>query len=93
MNGQTEVIDLPYEIQKKILDQLKEKDLISMHRVSKSWQVMIGKYMSDKCSIKSKDWKWFCRHRPQKPHCSQCLERMRNKNDARGLADDWNWWL
>lgn len=93
MNGKIEIIDLPYEIQKPILDLLDEKDLISMYRVSQSWRLMIRKYMIDKSSIKRTDWKWFCRHNPQIPHCSKCLERMRNKNDDRGLANDWNWWL
>ena len=88
-----ELAELPYEIQKSILDLLDEKDLKKMYQVSKSWQLMIVEYLNDKHSIKSIDWKWFCRHQPQIERCSECLARSRNKIDTRGLADDWNWWI
>ena len=93
MNKQIEFLDLPYEIQQKILDQLDQKDHVSLYRVSKEWQFLMRQYLNDKNSIKSVDWKWYCRHRPQIPHCSRCLERLRNKNDSRGLANDWEWWI
>ena len=93
MSDQIEFTELPYEIQKRVLDRLGEKDLISMHRVSKSWKSLIVQYMDDKSSIKSTDWTWFCRHQPRIEQCSQCLMKLRNKNDKKGLADDWNWWV
>ena len=93
MNVQMELTDLPYEIQKCILDRLDEKDHISMHRVSKSWQFMIVEYLNEKHSIKSSDWKWFCRCEPQTERCSKCLARIRSRIDAKGLANDWNWWI
>ena len=93
IKGQMELIDLPHEIQKHILDRLDEKDHVSMHRVSKSWRFMIVDYLNDKHSIKSTDWKWFCRHEPQIARCSECLAKIRNKTDAKGLENDWNWWI
>ena len=95
MNGQIEFVDLPYETQKHILDKLDEKDHISMFRVSKSWQFMIGQYMNDKSTVKPSDWRWFCRHNPKVPHCSKCLTQFREKCDAneKNGADDWNWWM
>lgn len=84
--------ECPYEIQKRILDLLDEKDHITIHRVSKSWRMMICQYMDDKTSIKAIDWKWFCKHTPQIMQCSQCLKQRRNKVDDRGLAEDWKWW-
>ena len=93
MNEQIGLIDCPYEIQKRILDKLDEKDHISMYRVSKSWQIMIGQYMTDKNSIKSTDWKWFCRHKPQIAFCSKCKARIQNKKNANDEGNDWEWWL
>ena len=93
MSDHIELADFPYEIQKRILDLLDEKDFISMHRVSTSWQCMIARYLSDKNSIKATDWRWFCRHQPQIEQCSECLMKIRNKKDTKGLANDWNWWI
>ena len=93
MADHIEITDLPFEVQKGILDRLDEKDLISMHRVSKSWQSMIVRYMDDTSSIKATDWRWFCRHSPRIERCSECLKKIRNKNDIKDLADDWNWWV
>ena len=45
MNGKISLNDLPFEIQKKIMDLLGEKDHVSMHRVSKSWQCMVSEYL------------------------------------------------
>ena len=88
-----DLVDLPYEIQKQIFDRLDEKDHVSMHRTSKSWQFMIEQYMNDKTSIKCADWKWFCRHFPQIPNCSECLAKMRTKTHTNGLSNDWKWWI
>ena len=57
MNKQIEFLDLPYEIQQKILDQLDQKDHVSLYRVSKEWQFLMRQYLNDKNSIKSVDWK------------------------------------
>ena len=93
MNKQIEFVDLPYEIQKKILDLLSQKDHVSLHRVSKAWKFLIGQYLDDQNSIKPADWKWFCRHQPQIPHCSKCLKQIRQKKDSKGLANDYKWWI
>ena len=45
MKEEIELSDFPFEIQKRVLDRLGDKDHVSMHRVSKSWQVMISKYL------------------------------------------------
>ena len=45
MNKKIELTDFPYEIQQRIFDLLNEKDHISMHRVCKSWQLMITQYL------------------------------------------------
>ena len=93
MSETIDICGLPCEIQKRVLDFLDEKDHVSMFRVSKSWRFMIVQYMNDKNSIKPKDWKWYCRHRPQIPHCSKCMARMLEKNGVKDLTNDWNWWL
>ena len=93
MEKEIQFVDFPFEIQEKILDLLDEKDHVSMHRVSKSWKQMISDYLNEKHTIHPRDWKWFCRHDPLKKHCHQCLNRCRSKNDPKGLANDWKWWL
>ena len=45
MKEKIELSDFPFEIQKRVLDRLGDKDHVSMHRVSKSWQFMISKYL------------------------------------------------
>ena len=45
MEEKTELNDLPFEIQKNILDKLDDKDHVSINRVSKSWQFMISRYL------------------------------------------------
>ena len=84
--------DFPYEIQKQVLSKLDEKDLIAMHEVSKSWKFMIVGYMNDKHSVKSKDWRWFCKHQPQIEKCSICLEKLRKKINSNEKDDVWYWW-
>ena len=93
MKKEIQLVDFPFEIQEKILDLLNEKDHVSMHRVSKSWKQMISDYLNEKNTIHPRDWKWFCRHDPKIKHCHRCLNKCRTKNDQRGLATDWNWWL
>ena len=45
MNKKTDLTDIPYELQERILDKLDQEDHISMHQVSKSWQFMIAQYL------------------------------------------------
>lgn len=45
MNNKIELTDFPFELQERILDKLDEKDHISLHRVSKSWQFMMAQYL------------------------------------------------
>ena len=45
MKEKIDLSDVPFEIQKRVLDLLSEKDHVSMHRVSKSWQLMISQYL------------------------------------------------
>ena len=45
MKEKIELSDFPFEIQKRVLDRLGDKDHVSMYRVSKSWQVMISQYL------------------------------------------------
>ena len=84
--------DFPYEIQKQVLDKLDEKDLKAMHEVSKTWKSMIVEYMNDKNSVKSKDWRWFCKHQPQVEKCSICLGKLRKKIENNERDDVWYWW-
>ena len=93
MPTDTGLQDLPFEVQLKILGHLGEKDLVSMHRVSTGWRSVICLYMEDVSIIKKVDWRWFCRHSPQVAQCTQCLLAIRSRDDIRGFADDWRWWI
>ena len=84
--------DAPYEIQKQVLDKLDEKDLVAMHKVSEAWKSMIVHYLNDKHSVKSKDWRWFCKHQPQVEKCSICLRKLRKKIESGDKDDVWYWW-
>ena len=86
-------LDLPYEIQIKILDRLNQNDHVALHRTSSRFQNMITRYLIDKDIVRGEDWKWFCRHDPKIPYCSRCLHLFRTKNDDKGLAQEWRWWL
>ena len=45
MEGKIELKDLPFEIQKMLLNKLDDKDYVSMYLVSKSWRFMISRYL------------------------------------------------
>ena len=85
--------DLPVELQWQILDRLEQEDHMAMHQTSRSWRNMLIGYLSSKNAIRPADWRWFCRHCPQKTGCSECLIKLQNKVDKIHLAKDWNWWL
>lgn len=88
----TDLSMLPWEIRIKVFDALDVDDHIAIHRTSTTWRRLIIQYLIYKHSIKRNDWRWFCRHNPQRSGCSECLYRIRNKTDNRGLAKDWEWW-
>lgn len=89
----SDMSELPCELQWQILDYLDQKDHVSMHRTSSSWRNMLIRYLNNKDAIKFSDWRWFCRHFPQRPSCSECMAKLLSKIDDRQLAKDWNWWL
>ena len=89
----SDMSELPCELQWQILDNLDEKDHISMHRTSSNWRNMLIRYLNNKNAIKGTDWRWFCRHHPQIPGCSECRIKLQDRNNDRQLAKDWNWWL
>ena len=89
----TDLADLPYELQVRILARLDQKDHVAIHRTSKRWRNLITRYLNDEGSIKLKDWRWYCRHNPGIPSCSSCLDKVRARKDNRNLGKDWKWWL
>lgn len=93
MSQQMSLSNLPFELQKQILDHLDQADHMAMYQTSTAWQAMIKYYLSDVNKIRSADWRWYCRHHPQVAYCTECLNRMKSRNDVRGLARDWNWWI
>ena len=92
MAKKLDLSEFPYEIQKQVLDKLDEKDFVAMHKVSTTWKSMIGEYLNDKHSVKSKDWRWFCKHQPQVEKCSICLGKLRKKIENSDNDDVWYWW-
>ena len=89
----SDMSELPCELQWQILDYLDQKDHVSMHRTSSSWRNMLIGYLNSKNTIKPTDWRWFCRHRPQKLSCTECRVKLQNKINDTQLANDWKWWL
>lgn len=92
MANRLDLSELPYEIQKQVLDKLDDEAFVAMHKVSETWKSMIVQYLNDKHSVKSKDWRWFCKHEPQVEKCSICLRKLRKKIESDEKDDAWYWW-
>ena len=83
---------LPTELQCKILDHLSERDLENSYAVSQEWREMVRLYQTHHSTIKEAEWRWYCRHQPQQPRCTVCLEKSRARYRHRSVSD-WDWWV
>ena len=85
--------NLPIEILSLILSKLSEADLKNLYNVSVFWKVLVRDYMNLKTLVAREDWRWYCRHTPQKEKCQVCFQRLRERQTSDCKNTDWEWWM
>ena len=86
------ISNMPIEIQHRILSNLSETDLKQLYCVSAFWRTLVRDYMNLKTLVPREDWRWYCRHTPQKERCQVCFKRLRERQNSEQKKTDWEWW-